>query len=202
LALVIASLLGFAGQATAQNLVVNPGFETGDLTGWTFIPASSGSDFFVANNVSTAHTGTFAAGFGAVASIPDSITQAVPTTPNSPYTFSFWLLNQVAGSDSFQAIWNGTTVLDLTPTLNTFPYTQFTFNVTSSAGATTTIQFNGYDTPSFNYLDDVSVTLASVPEPASLALMGLSGVCVGGYLWARRRAQRRSREALVATRGR
>ena len=34
LAVLVFTLAGFAGDASAQNILVNPDFETGDLTGW------------------------------------------------------------------------------------------------------------------------------------------------------------------------
>jgi len=40
-------LVGAVGDASAQNLLVNPGFETGDLTGWLVFGQSANSDVTV-----------------------------------------------------------------------------------------------------------------------------------------------------------
>jgi len=49
LILSLTPILCVASRASAANLLVNPGFETGDLTGWTSHGASSGSNSGVNN---------------------------------------------------------------------------------------------------------------------------------------------------------
>ena len=45
----------------------------------------------------------------------------------------------------------------------------------------------------FNYNNDrgepVSINAQLIPEPASLAVFGIIGICIGGYSWQRRKAQ-------------
>ncbi|MDX2036580.1 MAG: PEP-CTERM sorting domain-containing protein [Isosphaeraceae bacterium] len=179
--------------AQATNLVVNPGFETGDLTGWTLM---DGSGLTFVGDATTlpplvAHTGTYFTTFAA--SVPESIEQDIPTTPGTEYTFSFWLMNEtglpsgVPPTNGFQALasWNGTAVLELVNS-PAFGYTLFTFNVTATS-AISTIKFSALN-ENFGWgLDDVSlVAVTAVPEPTTVALAGLG--IVFGVARGRRRA--------------
>src|SRR5437763_12768139 len=82
--------LCFINRASAQELIVNGGFETGDFTGWT----QSGNTGFTAvtNNPGGAHSGTFYASFGPVGSL-GFITQTAATTAGSTYTLNYLLSN-------------------------------------------------------------------------------------------------------------
>lgn len=145
-----------ASTAKAQvNLVTNPGFETGDFTGWTTIPASSGSDFDV--STSSPHTGTYSAALGATSNKLDFILQNLPTKPGRTYTLTFWLKSSSGTPAQFLASWNGGTIFN---TANTaFPYQQEIFTSLPATGYLTTLEFGGLQNPSWYYLDDVSVTL-------------------------------------------
>ncbi len=65
--------LGAASASQAQNLVVNPGFETGDTTGWVV----TGSNYSIDSGVG--HTGLCAAAFGALAPDVDDVSQMLAT---------------------------------------------------------------------------------------------------------------------------
>jgi hypothetical protein len=79
-----AALLAMGAQAKAAdvcssitgNLVANCGFETGNLSGWTFTPAPSGSDQFVGSG---AFSGSFAWNMGAVGTTNVSVWSAPPS---------------------------------------------------------------------------------------------------------------------------
>lgn len=172
-----------AGQARA-NIIVNGGFETGDFTGWTTIPAPSGSLYGVDGNP---HTGNNAAYFGAVVEDSfDQIQQTIATTPGATYIVDYWLSNDNNSTPcDFIASWNGT-VLSSNEDAPGFPYTHFSFLVTGTGSDT--LNFSSYNVPAFFFLDDVAVNLvaSAVPEPASLTLAGLGILGLVGYGWRRR----------------
>jgi hypothetical protein len=171
------------GGAAFGSLVVNGGFETGDLTGWTFIPALSGSLF---NVNGPAHTGSYAARFGAVGASDDSILQSlVPTVPGQSYVFDFWLYHPYSdASNDFSAWWDGAPVYSVNPA-GSFGWTEITRSVVASS-ASTSIRFSGRENPAWYYLDDVSVE-ATIPEPATLIIWSLLGGLAVSIGWWRRR---------------
>ena len=147
--------------------IANPGFETGDTTGWTFAAASQGSDFSVAAD--DPHSGVFAADFGATSiGFYDSISQNLTTTAGQSALVTFWLANDATPANDFQVLWNGSVVIDILNS-NPFPYRLFSF-IAPTPSSSSTLMFRGYQIPGFFHLDDVSAQTA--PEPASLVLLG------------------------------
>jgi hypothetical protein len=142
----------------SANLIVNPGFETGDFSGWKSQPAGFSSYFGV--NGDNPHSGTYAAFFGSFDFVRDDIYQNVPTIPGHTYHISYWVDNGVVeGGSGFAEIrssWGGTVLEDLFPA-NAFPYQQHTFDVTATS-TSTEFRIGGYQIASLWYLDDVSVT--------------------------------------------
>jgi hypothetical protein len=63
------------------------------------------------------------------------------------------------------------------------PYQQLVFAATAT-GTTTALGFNFRDDPGFLFLDSVAV--AQVPEPGTMALLGIG---MAGLWWKRRKAQ-------------
>ena len=170
ISMILASVLVLASGVARADLVANGGFETGDFTGWTL----TGNPGFI-GIIGDAHSGAFAAGFGAVGS-PTFLSQTLTTTPGTAYKISYWLENLGGPANAFNVEWNGSTVIlqtDLLP----FPYTQGTVNVVGTGSDELTFSFQ--QNPSFFHIDDVSVSddvsasiARVVPEPASLALLG------------------------------
>ena len=183
-ALALLTLAALPQVAQAQNLVLNPGFETGTFANWTKTGNTSLSD--VISNAATIHTGSF--GYrGGQTTTAGGITQTISTLTGHSYTFSYWLKNSATSftAQSFDASWNGTSVQSL---LNSgaMAYTEFSFTVIAT-GTSTPISFSFRNDPSFWRFDDVSVThlSAAAPEPGTLALLALG--IVGGVVARRRK---------------
>ena|GEM_PF-3512060 len=188
----------------AQTLitVANPGFETGDFTGWQKTPAAFGTDLRVASDNS--HTGTYDAAFaGAKVGSYDSLSQSLVTVAGHSYTVNFYLenlpfsQNQGAPSNGFQASFAGALGYNVTDQ-SAFSYTDELFTATA-AGPTSTLQFGGYNVPSSYRLDDISVTdntPSAAPEPSQLSALALSLLAVGTLLLrARKKSARFSASA-------
>ena len=169
---VVTLCLAMGGIARA-NLVVNGGFETGDLTGWTFIAATSGSNFTVGP---PAYQGSYAAQFGARESgYYDIIEQHVTTVPGATYTFSFYLNQQGTSTpNEFSAFWGVPAILHLLD-VGSFGYTLYSFSEVAP-GSTTFIGFAGQDVSSYFGLDNVSVDPIPVPGAVWLLGSGLLGL--------------------------
>ena len=154
--------------SVGQNIVQNGGFETGDLTDWTFTGTVGSSGNGSANYIGTAgdayitpHSGSYALALGDTQI--DTLAQTLPTTPGQAYLFSFWLENSSAGTTQiFRAAWNGTNVYGVT-TPPAMGWTNMKFIVTAT-GTNTTLQFAVENDPAYFGLDDVSVTPVNPPS--------------------------------------
>jgi len=152
----IALVASAALSAHAQNLVLNPGFETGDFTDWTI----RGSGYFVGQGAP--HSGRYSAVLGGSGLLDQPITTVV----GQSYQVSFWLSNfNPFGSmpnNFFTVSFAGVTILDLRNS-PTFGYTHFSGAVTATS-TSSDLSFAFYHVmhigfPHWN-LDDVSVTAA------------------------------------------
>lgn len=155
----------------AAPLLLNGGFETGDLSGWTVADGAP-----VVTN-SEAHTGSFSvAAFGG-----DAIRQNfAPVATEDISEFSFWV-KRVGGPFDFLQLFYGDGSNEVL--LPSGPFSDWTFfDMTSSLDAGKTLTgFLIYGTTAGPaYLDDFVVNApgGTVPEPLSLALvsLGLLGV--------------------------
>jgi hypothetical protein len=176
-----------AAPLQAANLVVNPGFETGDFTGWTPIPnADPTLSFFGVQGGGVGNGSAFAAYFAGATPGFDGISQTFVTTPGQTYTLSYFL--NIDGSspisNEFQVYFNGVQVQDLINQDTAGSYVQYTFASLNATGASATLLFQANNLPSFSYLDDVSLTLNAapgVPEPASLVLTFAGILSLGAW---------------------
>jgi hypothetical protein len=170
------------------NLVLNPGFETGDFTNWTTTPRPSGGSSFGVDSAS--HSGDFAAYFNALYNTPDknvgfdTISQTLSTTPGALYDMSFWLSDGFGNPpEEFRVFFGGTLVEDIGA--EGFPYTQYTLTGLAGTGSSTVLEIQGYNQAAF-HVDDISVTEAAVPEPGTWLASGLVAVVLAVRLFRRR----------------
>ena len=177
------SLLGFAASiawASPTNLVTNGDFETGSLSDWN----ESGAPGTGVDPVAL-HTG----GFGVLAAAAGSlgfIDQTLATTFGASYIINIWVANINGPGDTpneLRVDWGANIgVIDLV-NLGFSEYTLYSAEVTA-AGSSTILTIGSRNDPSSLFFDDISVTEEQVPEPASLALFGIS---LAGLRYARRR---------------
>jgi hypothetical protein len=152
----------------ATNLMANPGFETGTLSGW-----SCGQASVVGSPV---HGGSFALSGAATASDIAQCTQTVAVQPNSAYTLSAW----VRGNYVFLGVTGGASTF----TAAAAGYTQLTVSFSTGAGVTSTqVLLHGWYAQGTYTADDVSLTgpggtVQRPPTPTGLAVTGATSSTV------------------------
>lgn len=156
--LAVTILLLAPGQFASANLITNGNFQTGDFTGWTVTNPGGLSILVSSGPVPDPTDGTFflgASGFGA-------ISQSFTTTPGAFYTLSFFYQPTSAGTpmNEFRVLWNGSVIYD---NLNSISGGTFTFKE-QATGISTTLRFEGRNSPAYDFLDNISVTAAAVPD--------------------------------------
>ena len=190
---IVALLVGSAAQGWAIELAVNGGFEAGNTSGWTSFPSST-STFNLTND---AASGTFAAevfnnALASSAVVKQANLGVGVVSPGQTVNISFaakgeGAIGGVAFAEFFSEISGGgvssSTILGGGPLALTNTYKTFNFSVPAGPDVSggVTLQFaavTGGATGSVSvlFLDDASVSV--VPEPASLALLGLGGLAL------------------------
>jgi VPDSG-CTERM motif len=169
--LAVAAAFSFAHPAKA-NLITNPGFETGDFTGWTKVGLA---DVIGTNSGIAPHSGNFQARL-----FTGTLTQSVATTPGASYTINFFLaLASNQSHNSFSVSWGGVPILSLT-NQSPFGYTEYSFTETASTASTALVfSYNVVIPFSVWFLDDVSVdpTGVGVPDGGStLSLLSFASI--------------------------
>ena len=139
---------GVAPASAAANLLANPGFETGTLSGWTCSALDSVTR-------SPVHSGSAALAGAASSASTAQCTQTVSVQPNSSYTLSGW----VEGSYVFLGdTGTGTTDTD-TWTPSATGWQQLTTSFSTGASTTSvTIYVHGWYAQGTYYADDLSLT--------------------------------------------
>jgi hypothetical protein len=178
----VAALLALSNTAHA-NLITNPGFETGNLTGWT----QFGNVGFTGVDGSP-HSGSFSAFLGPVGSL-GFLSQTLATTPGQTYDLGFFLQSDGGTPNQFQVSWNGS-VISNQSNLPASGYTERDFLNLLATSPTTPLVFGFRNDPGFLHLDDVAVN--PTPEPTTLLLLGTTMTSLGLARW---RQQRKSQQA-------
>ena len=145
--------LSVSQSAQGQNLLANPGFETGDFSGWT-LSGDSGFEAVSPNFATTPNSGSYSAYFGAVGDY-NIISQMIPTTPGDTYNLSFFLANDGGGPVEDVVVGWGSSEVDLGVS-TAIPWTQFGWNEVATTWCTE-VTFAFRQDPGYYNLDDTSV---------------------------------------------
>jgi len=173
--------------AIPENLIVNCGFEAGNFRGWTRSGNTSAS-FVVGPGsldgpLNKPYSGRWFAVLGPVGS-DGFLSQTFADTAGQVLRVEFFLANEGGTPNDFHASFDSDQLLSLTND-GAHGYTEYKFLVTATGLDTLTIGGFRNDPGGFG-LDDVSI--APVPEPGSLGLLGVFLALSGSRLG--RRAER------------
>jgi hypothetical protein len=165
----LVALAGTPAVSAAANLVTNPGFETGSLSGWSCSPLASVV-------TSPVHSGSYALSGAASNSDDAQCSQVIPVQPGASYSLSAWVEGDyVYLGDS------GTGTSDTnnwTPSAATWQQLSTSFT-TGSSTTSVTIYLHGWYGQGTYHADDVVLTGPSGSPPPSPAVpAGLSVTAV------------------------
>jgi VCBS repeat-containing protein len=157
-----ADTLGSMTEDAGPSAIVNGGFETGDLTGWSASSGAISADFLALGGA----FGNYAALLGPSATT-QSLSQDIVTTPGQQYTLSFVVAGDPeSASNALNVTWDGTTILSLSQV--PLGFNQYTFTVTGDPlGGTTPLSFNYADDADGLLLDQVAVNPLTGPATES-----------------------------------
>jgi hypothetical protein len=150
----------FQAASAATNLVSNPGFETGTLSGWT----CSSADSVVGSPV---HSGSYALSGAATSSDDAQCSQVIPVQPGSSYSLSAWVegdyvyLGDSGTGTSDTSTW--------TPSASTWQQLSTSFT-TGAATTSVTIYLHGWYGEGTYYADDATMTGPAGTSPSSPAV--------------------------------
>jgi hypothetical protein len=147
--------------AVGPNLLNNPGFETGDFSGWS-VAGIQDYDGVSDSLAIKPHSGGYSAYFGAVGDF-NQIYQNIATTPGDSYDISFWLANNIPlngspgiSSEAYVDWGRGQLPGSDLLTTSTFGWTYYSYTATATS-STTQVLFAFEEDPAYFNLDDTSV---------------------------------------------
>jgi VCBS repeat-containing protein len=154
---------GSMTEDAGPTVLVNGGFETGDLTGWT----TGGTHVSVQEFDLGGEFGRYSAQLAPTGTL-ESLSQDILTTPGQHYTVSFSVLADVeASSNFFSATWDGQTLLAVSD-LTSGGFNHYTFDVVGDPTNLDTMLTFNYGTDGAGFLlDGVSVTPDTGPPTES-----------------------------------
>ncbi len=195
LALVAATVFaGGSTQAQAQNIVTNGDFETaggfGTISGFELTKCDASAPFgglFRSGILGV--DGSAAAAFTSRNCL-SSLSQTLSTVAGQQYSVSFFArVNTAAVSNDLRVSFGGTELFNQMLTSNA--YQQFTVFGTATS-ASTVFTVSGRNSGNSNLVDNISImevaSVSTVPEPATVALMGTGLLALFGGSYKRRRA--------------
>ncbi|MFF8602318.1 fibronectin type III domain-containing protein [Streptomyces sp. NPDC015232] len=139
-----AALVALPAPAQAAELLANPGFESGTLSGWS---CSGGTGSIVTTPV---HSGTKALAGAASASDTARCAQTVAVQPNTTYTLSGWVRGNYVylGVDGGASTW--------TPSASAYQRLSLSFT-TGASQTSATVYTHGWYGQGTYYADDISL---------------------------------------------
>jgi hypothetical protein len=159
---------GLSMRASAQELVTNGGFETGDFTGWT----GFGDTVFNGVDGFDPHSGSFMGFFGPITT--GGIQQTLTATVGSHVHVSFWYTSEGGLTPNSISVTLGSVSVFSISDVTSTTYQQFTGDFVV-ADANPVLSFTFSDEPDYIDLDDVSVTLTSPGNPCGSADFNCDG---------------------------
>jgi len=142
--------------AAATNLLSNPGFEAGALSGWSCEATDSAG-------TGHAHGGTYALTGAASNSSTAQCGQSVSVLPNSTYSLTGW----VSGAYVYLGVSGAVTASTWTP--GTGSYTQLSLTFSSGSATSVTVYVHGWYGQGTFYADDLSLTGPGGGSPSPTA---------------------------------
>lgn len=192
---VAAAILSVASLATAgPSLVTNGDFEA-QGTAWDGNMYFGGT-IFARSGDHAAFAGCYGDMYSCLDKLGDGqfLRQSIATSAGAKYDLSLWVSESFNSLSGFSVFWDGALVdLVLNPandTIQYFPETgtfsttwkQFTLKNLTSSSANTTFEVHGMKYGSgimlFDDISVVQVAAADVPEPTSLALLGIGALAL------------------------
>lgn len=151
----------------SSGLVVNGGFESGNLSGWT--ESGNSGNAVISTDPLYVHSGTYGVELGPVGAL-GYLSQVLPTTPGKTYLISLWMDSPDGQApNEFSVAWNGTTLFDQLD-IPAIGWTNIQLLAQSTSSATT-LSLGFQDDPTYLGLDEVAV----YPVQPLIAGIHLSG---------------------------